>query len=213
MDLELRWLNLLQLFATDRRIAAQIFDELTALYAGNQRFYHNFDHVRQVLSVIDLIKEDCQNAASVDLAAWFHDAIYDPKAGDNEERSAAYATASLTQLRVPASTIDVVTAMILKTKNHTDTNEIALLSQNNMDAFIFLDADLAILGAPIQTYQAYAAGIRREYGWLSDEEYKNGRKKVLSCFLSWPRIYQTSRLRALLEIPARQNIQEEIRSL
>jgi predicted metal-dependent HD superfamily phosphohydrolase len=96
--------------------------------------------------------------------------------------------------------------MILDTQNHQP-------SPGNLDSQIFLDADLAILGAPKLEYESYAQAIHREYSWVSDDEYRTRRKQVLQNFLQRKRIYFTNQLFLSLEVKARLNLQAEIDTL
>lgn len=119
---------------------------------------------------------------------------------------AEYAANTLTRLAIPVSTIEKTVKIILATKKHQATHD-------DIDTQIFLDADLSILGASPSAYRIYAQAIRQEYDWLSESEYKLGRKQVLQKLLERPRIYQTQPMFETLEIPARQNIQAEIELL
>ena len=201
-----KWQSLLQQFAVNPTGSQKVFFKLIIAYASPGRFYHNLSHVLQVLEVIEKMRSHSQNFAALQFAAWFHDIIYNPKAKNNEQRSAKYAADVLTHLYIPAATIDSTIQLILITQNHqAQTNEI--------DRQIFLDADLSILGASQPIYQNYAIAIRQEYTWLSPSEYCLGRMQVLTKFLQRERIYHTQQMFTELEIKARQNMQEEIQFL
>jgi predicted metal-dependent HD superfamily phosphohydrolase len=77
----------------------------------------------------------------------------------------------------------------------------------------FLDLDTSILGAPEEIYREYSRAIRKEYSWVPDALYREGRMKVLNDFLGRELIYQTEEISAKYEAQARHNIAEEIRSL
>src|SRR5262245_48889270 len=102
-DLRQRWHQLLAPFAAPPAEAARTWQELAAAYSGPQRHYHNLDHVRHVLDVQEAFREPGHHAAALDLAAWFHDAVYDARAADNEARSADLAAARLELLGVSAA--------------------------------------------------------------------------------------------------------------
>jgi predicted metal-dependent HD superfamily phosphohydrolase len=136
----------------------------------------------------------------VKLSAWLHDVIYDSKASDNEERSACYAEKLCAELGIAEGRR--IAAMILKTKTHG--------ADGDMDAQILIDADLAILGGTETDYRAYAQKIRQEYGWVPQDRYQEGRRRILEGFLARPRIYQ---LLGHLEEPARRNLAAEIADL
>lgn len=132
------------------------------------------------------------------LALFFHDVRYQPEMSDNEEKSVA-----LFRSLVPTSpeVQDRVASMILDTRTH-DTSDPA--SQ------FLLDVDLSILGAPEADYQEYCRNIRREYDFVPDDTYRNGRIHVLTRFLEKSRIFFYI---PHLEVPARRNIQTEIEAL
>jgi predicted metal-dependent HD superfamily phosphohydrolase len=77
---------------------------------------------------------------------------------------------------------------------------------------ILLDADLAILSAEPEHYQNYAAAIRKEYFWVTNEDYRIGRSRVLEGFLHRDRIYYTPKMQAK-EAIARRNLEAELRQL
>lgn len=209
-----RWQSLLQRFRVEHMVAQQVFSDLTAAYSSPGRFYHTLAHIQQVLETIDLMRyaystltrSPARNLAAIEFAAWFHDVIYDPKAKDNEEKSASYAADVLTSLRIPAETIDTAVSIILATKKHQ-------AKENDIDCQIFVDADLSILGSSEAKYREYAQAIKQEYSWLSDAEYRAGRKQVFDNLLKRERIYFTEQMFVGLELKARQNIQEEIKYL
>ena len=201
-----QWDSLLLPFQVDINISHKVFFDLFTAYSSPTRFYHNLAHILQVLETIDLMRSLSENLVAIQFAAWFHDVIYDPKAKDNEEKSAEYAADKLKILGINPEIIDPVIRLILTTKKHQPP-------ANDIDSRILLDADLSILGATTAEYRNYAKAIKREYAWLSEREYVLGRKQVLENFLKRERIYHTPQMFAALESKARHNIQEEIESL
>jgi predicted metal-dependent HD superfamily phosphohydrolase len=99
-----------------------------------------------------------------------------------------------------------VKRLILATKSHHAADEDA-------DAHVLLDADLAVLGAPAEEYARYAAAIRREYAWVPEEDYRCGRARVLQRFLDRPRIFQLDRMHERYDVTARRNLGGEIAAL
>jgi predicted metal-dependent HD superfamily phosphohydrolase len=198
--------SLLAPFGVNPVISQEIFTDIASAYSSADRHYHNLTHILQVLQIIDEMRLPAENPAALEFAAWFHDIIYDPKAKDNEEKSAEYATNILRIIKIPSSTIDKVAKIILATKTHQAPD-------NDIDTYIFLDADLSILGASSFEYHIYDRAIRKEYSWLSEEEYRLGRIQVLQKFIQRERIYLTAQIFETREIKARQNIQTEIESL
>ncbi|MBH8572515.1 hypothetical protein I8752_05575 [Nostocaceae cyanobacterium CENA369] len=206
MELFDYWQHTLQSFGVDLIASEQAFTSLVEAYSSCDRHYHTLKHIHHVLNAIETLQAHAKNLIAVQLAAWFHDVIYDTQAQDNEERSAEYAGAVLNSLNVPPTAIASVTRLILNTKHHQ-------AAADDCDSQVLLDADLAILAAnPIQ-YQEYARAIRREYAWVSEAEYIAGRKQVLERFLQRQRIYFTPLMFETAEQSARFNLQAEIQNL
>jgi predicted metal-dependent HD superfamily phosphohydrolase len=200
------WQHTLQSFGVDQVAAEKAFNSLVAAYSTPSRYYHTLKHIDRVLSTIQILQGYTNNLAAVQLAAWFHDVVYDTEAKDNEERSADYAFELLSSLGIPESIIITVTRLILNTKDHQ-------AAVNDYDSQVLLDADLAILAANSVEYEEYAHAIRQEYGWLPEKDYITGRQKVLERFLQRSHIYFTPLMLEFAEPSARGNIQAEIQSL
>ncbi|WP_375478102.1 hypothetical protein [uncultured Nostoc sp.] len=200
------WQHTLQPFGVDQVAAEKAFNLLVEAYSTPSRYYHTLKHIDRVLSIIQILQGYANNLAAVQLAAWFHDVVYDTEAKDNEERSADYAFELLSNLGIPESTITTVTRLILNTKDHQ-------AAINDYDSQVLLDGDLAILATNPIDYQKYAHAIRQEYGWVAEAEYITGRQQVLERFLKRSRIYFTPLMSEFAEPSARGNIQAEIQSL
>ena len=201
--LKSNWDTLLQPFLVEPYVKQTVFFDLVTAYSGANRFYHTLEHIEKVINTIEQMKSLSLDFPSVQLAAWFHDVIYDSKAKDNEEKSVEYAESALNLLKLPKPTIEHVKHLISTTKSHQ-------ASPADIDSKILLDADLAILGSDEQDYQTYAQSIRQEYAWMSEVDYRMGRKQVLQSFLQRPRIYITDFLFAKLEEKARHNLRWEV---
>src|SRR5262245_18351172 len=78
--------------------AYPIFDHLVAAYSEPQRHYHTLRHLDEVLRTVGKLRDYCHDPAAVELAVWFHDAVYDPRGQDNEARSAQLADERLAPL-------------------------------------------------------------------------------------------------------------------
>jgi predicted metal-dependent HD superfamily phosphohydrolase len=195
-----RWHDLLRSWAVDAALADRAFDDIRDNYAGPGRFYHTLQHVGSVLDAVDGLASHARDPNAVRLAAWLHDVVYDSRASDNEERSADLAERLCGQLSVPEGRL--VAVLILKTKMH-DAGE-------DPDAQVLLDADLAVLGASVPAYRAYAGQIRRELAWVAEADYRVGRRQVLERFLARPRIFH---LLTHLEGSARHNLAAGIAEL
>ncbi len=178
-------------------------EELLARYAEPHRRYHTAEHVEEVLAAVDALRDLAADPAAVELAAWMHDAVYDPRApaGANEEASARLALA-----RVGGPRGEEVARLIRLTADHT-------CAAGDANGAVLLDADLWILGAPPARYERYRAGVRAEYGHLDDEAWRVWRSGVLRALLARPRLYVTHRFRDRLEPQARRNLAGELAAL
>lgn len=105
------------------------------------------------------------------LALWFHDAIYDARAEDNEERSANWARGSLCSAGVRVETAEHVHRLVMATRHNVVPEE--------PDAQLVVDIDLSILAAPIERFTEYEKQIRAEYSWVTDPSYRKGRARIL----------------------------------
>jgi predicted metal-dependent HD superfamily phosphohydrolase len=204
--LHTQWVGLASQHTTDMAVIESLFNALVERYSERARAYHNLSHIQSLLALSESLLDKIQNRDEHYFAIWFHDVIYDTQRADNEEKSAEFAAEALARLAVPEQSIAVTREMILATKHH----RAAGLS---WDMKVFLDLDTSILGAPEEIYEEYSRAIRKEYSWVPDAMYREGRMKVLNDFLSRDRIYHTEEISAKYETRARRNIAEEIRGL
>lgn len=177
--------------------------DVLARYAEEHRAYHN---ARHICAVLDMIAEVEHGSAELVFAAILHDVVYDPRAHDNEERSADYAREFLGRQDWTPEAADRTAQLILATKRHEAAPEDKL-------AMILLDADLAILAGYESDYEEYSAAIRQEYSFVSDDDYRAGRIKVLQSFLDRPTIFRMPENIEHYESVARANIAAEIAEL
>lgn len=172
------------------------------------RHYHDRAHLAAVLSVVDRHADAAEDPDAVRLAAWCHDAVYDPTApGDaNERASAALGADLLSRLGVPAPVVAEVRRLVLLTAGHA-------AAPGDANGALLCDADLAILAAEPAAYDRYAAAIRREYAHVPAEAYRQGRAAVLRHLLDLPALYRLPDLHERWEDRARHNLREELRKL
>ena len=176
---------------------------LRVRYAEPHRAYHTQAHVDAMLSGLSA-GPALAGAAAVELAIWYHDAIYDPAARDNEARSAALLDAEMAGLADPAMLAHAGLMVRLST-THTLTEDVP--EQWRGDCAVFLDLDMAVLGAPPGEYAAYERGIAAEYVPVHGEAaYRQGRAAFLRATLDRPRIFLTEEFHARLDAPARANM-------
>jgi predicted metal-dependent HD superfamily phosphohydrolase len=185
--------------------AHAVFDDLVTRYTAVNRRYHTLAHIDACLQVFDRVRTVAQHPDLIELAIWFHDAIYDSRRSDNEESSARLAVDALARLGVPPATTQAVHDLILVTR-HT-------APPADPDAALLVDIDLSILGQSASVFDEYEAGIRFEYSWVPDPDFRAGRSTLLQSFLDRPQIYFTSYFQAAFESTARQNIARSLAKL
>jgi predicted metal-dependent HD superfamily phosphohydrolase len=180
-------------------------DALCALYAEPGRFYHTLDHVLSCLEELD--RAGGGRGAAAEAALWFHDAVYDPRAADNEARSAELVREAVRRMGAAPGLGEGAAVLVMATAHGAGGAPAA------GDAALVRDIDLAVLGRPPARYEEYRRAVRREYSFLGDGEWRDGRSAVLRRFLSEPRIYVTEALGSRLEVPARVNLRAELEAL
>jgi predicted metal-dependent HD superfamily phosphohydrolase len=155
---------------------------LVAAWSEPHRRYHDLGHLAAVLGLVGELGDAAADPDAVVLAAWYHDAVYDPHRMDNEQVSAERARAGLRGL-VPDERVDEVARLVLLTAGHDP-------EPDDANGAVLSDADLAVLAGPPDAYAAYASAVRDEYGHLSDEEFTAGRIAVLKRLLALPMLYR-----------------------
>ena len=178
---------------------------LSARYAEPQRASHTIAHIAHCLEEFGGARDLAADPLAVEMALWYHDAVYDPRRHDNEEKSAELAAADARLLGLAASFGDRV-ADLIRTSTHRALAE-------DPDAKLFSDIDLAILGRPVDVFDEYERKVRVEYAWVPEPAFRAGRSAILRSFLERPSIYATEHFRAKYEAPARDNLARSIRRL
>ena len=185
--------------------ARAVFVDLYTRYTAADRHYHDIHHIDHCLQLFDTVSALASQPDAIELAIWFHDAIYDSHKSDNEASSASLADSALMRLGVPHATRQTVCDLILGTQHNAPPAD--------PDAALLVDIDLSILGQPAPIFDAYEAGVRFEYAWVTESAFRAGRSKILQSFLDRPRIYTTDHFSAAFESAARQNLKRSIANL
>jgi predicted metal-dependent HD superfamily phosphohydrolase len=198
MSLEARFVDSArQAGATAAGVALRaVAAELIARWSEPHRSYHNLAHLGAVL---DEVSPDPVAA----LAAWGHDAIYDPRSHANEERSAQLLASLLSRCGLPSPVIFQAFRLVLMTAGHATPDD-------DPAGHLLADADLAILATPWPQYLSYVDAVRAEYAHVPDNLWRIGRAAVLSNLLELPALY---RLHPDREATARANLARELSTL
>ncbi len=191
-------------------IPLDVLGVLKARYAEPQRHYHTWAHVEALLGHYRRWVRYLNRPGPVLWALYWHDAIYDPQAKDNEEKSAQLLEREADGHLSPHD-IAFAVAIIRATASHTVPD--GLNVHDAEDLALFLDMDLSILGAPEAAYDRYEQDIRAEYAFVPEEAYRAGRGAILNGFLSRPRLYFTDIAHAEWDEAARANLARAVRAL
>lgn len=209
-QLEQRWVRLLSPYVDHLSYAAASFDSLVIRHMEAGRSYHTIERIERVVSLIEDLAAVPSSAPkdlpATELAGFFHDIVYDPRASDNEQQSAKLAGVWLDGLGVLPEVIEETQRLILLTAEHE-------ASAGDRNAAALLDADLADLGAEPFVYDRYSNDLRNEHAWMSEADYATLRRKLLERILAREYIYRTPLCRSTLEPAARVNLRRELERL
>lgn len=175
------------------------YDALIKAYAEKHRAYHTFDHIAACLSHFDAVKDQIDHPLEVELALWFHDAIYKPFSSSNEKDSAIWAQ-EFFELNAyeDEEVVDRIFDLIMVTEHSGATK--------TGDEELMIDIDLSILGTAPETYDQFEKNVRFEYKRVPGFMFRKKRKEILSEFLVRDRIYHDVYFHNKLEAQARINL-------
>lgn len=179
--------------------------DLLARWGEAHRHYHSLQHLGECLTHFNRLRHLAHRPAEVALALWFHDAIYELKATDNERRSADWAAKALLAAAVPADSAARVHALVMATRHDA--------VPTNPDQQLLVDIDLSILGAAPARYEEYEQQVRAEYAFVPENAFRQGRLSILQSFMARPSIYNTAAFLASHESQARHNLTQAIAQL
>ncbi len=146
-------------------------DELISAWCEPHRAYHG---PRHLLAVLDAIAGHHPAEAFI-LAAFFHDAVYDPTRADNEVRSVEWldrATPGMVEKGVKPADLALARLLVLATAHPLD--EIAP-GPHGKSIRRFLDADFGVFASLADDYATYVQGVRAEYAFVDDDAFAAGR--------------------------------------
>jgi predicted metal-dependent HD superfamily phosphohydrolase len=185
--------------------ALALRQRLLAAWSEPQRQYHTLQHLQECIALLEPQLALAEHPGDVELALWFHDAVYDVRGRDNESRSADWAGQELQRAGVPAAAIARVRQLIMATCHDA--------LPRGADAQLLVDVDLSILGAPPARFAEYELQVRQEYAWVPGPVFRRKRRALLAQFLARPRIYGTEHFNRTLESPARDNLRRSLARL
>lgn len=189
-----------QLVPLTNPLSKNYWVQLIAAYSEPHRFYHTTQHLRHL---IGLLREASVTDVAVYWASFYHDYVYIAGRQDNEAKSADIAKAQMLQLNIDSKLIDRCCELILLTKTHQ-------LNETDVDAAVFLDADMAILAVDSQDYAVYIDNIKKEYASIPEFLFNRGRKKFVEACLNRNRLFNTDWFFNRFETQARKNLAWEL---
>ena len=182
-------------------------DRLAAAYGGPGRGYHDLGHLAEVLDRLEELAAAGEefDGLEVRLAAWFHDGVYDGEPGA-EERSARWAEEALPRHGLDPARVREVARLVRLTERHDP-------APGDRNGAVLSDADLAVLAAPVERYEEYVAGVRREYAAVPEEAFRRGRRAVLEALAAQDPLFRSTAGRRAWEDAARANLARELARL
>lgn len=182
--------------------AGALVDDLLDRWSEPHRRYHDPRHLEHCLDALALLGGGEQ---VVELALWFHDAVHEGHAGEDEEASARLAESALDGV-LPRAYVAEVSRLVRLTAGHE-------AADSDDNGHHVCDADLAILGSPPEHYARYCRDVRIEYAEVPLQDFRRGRHRVLAYLLERDPLYRTDPGAALWSVPARVNLTAEARRL
>jgi predicted metal-dependent HD superfamily phosphohydrolase len=162
-------------------------------------------HIGHCLHELDFARSTAREADEVELALWYHDAVYNPYSSNNEERGADWACEFLNRHSASADRVARIRSHILATRH--------AVVPTSPDSQLVVDIDLSILAAGEATYAAFEENVRKEYRWVPALMFRHKRAEMLRSFLDRPLIYNTESFRDRYEAQARRNLAAAIAAL
>lgn len=196
----------------DQQQVQESCEALLRRWSTPDRRFHNVRHVIDMLARVDELADESHNPDMIRVATWYHGCVfslalrdtYRRNGGEDEVASAAEAARDLPTLGVPAPTVDRICNLILSLKRHNLVDDI--------DAMVLNDADLGTLAVNPQLYRSYRDLVRAEYEHIPDLDYYQARREIVTKLLSRDKLF-ASPLGARWELPARENLQSELRQI
>lgn len=176
--------------------AGTVFADLRARLDAPGREFHNLGHIDECLRHLDTVASRLADPAAVEMALWFHDAVYEAGDPANERRSADLFLAQANGAS-PAFRRRVV-GLIMATERKQ--------APRTQDARFIDDIDLAGFGGSWSSFAHNSERLRREFASMSDDDYSRGQWRFLSRLRRRPRFFRTPYFRDRYEARAHANL-------
>ncbi len=188
----------------------QLGAELVDRWGEPHRHYHGRAHLLAVLEALEELTAGAglgrEQHDALLLGAWFHDAVYAGRPGQDERDSADLARDRLSAAGLAPGVVAEVRRLVLLTLDHA-------AAPGDLPGALLLDADLAVLGSAPDGYAAYTEGVRREYAHVPDADFAAGRLRVLEALRDRQPLYRTPAAQRRWAARAARNLEGEIERL
>ena len=174
-----------------------IFEKLSQLYTGQHRFYHGKNHIQECLDKMDQLESEPGHSGNVEIAIWFHDAIYEAGNSDNEQRSMEWFTDCACD-HLNNESITEIQRLIMVTDHKN-------MPGSSTEKFM-VDIDLLSFSTPLDKFMADGEKIRNEFYNVSDDDFIRDQIGFLTRLLDRSSIYSTEYFVKHHEKDARSNI-------
>lgn len=164
----------IQSFEIDSKSLGINYEKLIERYQEPHRYYHNLDHIIEMLDMIPFKSYDSLCAVAIIYAILYHDAIYSPISNVNEEESFALFVEEIPPYKRGSGITDKVEEMIFATIDHEYSKD----SPSYVKAII--KADLDRFNLPFTEFWKHNLDILKEYGCFEYQKIKEGRIKFLN---------------------------------
>ena len=160
-----------------------MWQKVAAAYSANGRFYHTLTHIQHMFTIADQLQAVTTDFTAVQLAIWFHDAIYQLNAIDNEILSADLFMTLSESVIQPAIRQQVYQHIIATLHNGSQMLD--------HDSRYMVDIDLSSFGLPWEKFLQNSRHVREEMRHIPDEEFYPKQYRFQQSLLKHGRFYQT----------------------
>ncbi len=177
---------------------SSVYQRLEDAYNEPHRHYHSMQHIDHCIEMLDDCRALLRQPDLVELAIWFHDAIFVPGNADNEARSAVLYQ-ELAQNAHPDEYRKRIPRMIMATLHDGNALE-------DDDTHYLVDIDLSSFGLPWEDFLRDSLNLRRENQKTEDEDYYRGQFGFQRALLAREQFFRTEFFRQRFESRARDNL-------
>jgi len=204
-ELRVAWLTAAAYLRLDNRVEYW-FSKALEQYSEPHRHYHVLRHLHHMLSFLHSADDlGDEFWALCVFFIFFHDWVYRTEftkiPAHSEKVSAHIGYCSLRDMGLDEVRSRLVEKWILASTHKGDVD--------GANTYV-LDLDLLILSTSEEAYDEYCSDVRKEFGWVPEEQWRKGRADFLKGMLAKDKIFMT---RPLEENAARANMARELQRL